>query len=183
MQTYNFDSSGRQINAAGTFLRYERETGGAVDASVRVRVDGQDFGVWLPGDYVELQNRFTTVELAPVAAAVGEFRIGSGRFASSRMLMSGSASAPVVSPTNTAKTVTNASSQLLAANAGRKYLLIQNKDSAGTIYVSFGAAATVANGIKISPGGFWEWDKAIPVNAVHAIGDAANNPNVAVVEG
>lgn len=84
---------------------------------------------------------------------------------------------------NTAATVTTASAQLSAANAGRQYLLIQNKDTAGSIWINFGAAATQANGVKIGPGGAWESGSVTPSNAVFAIGDLANNANVVVVEG
>ncbi len=85
---------------------------------------------------------------------------------------------------NTAKTVTNASAQLVGANAARQYLMIQNKDASGTIYVTFGgAAATVANGVRIGPGGNFELGDVIPTGAVNAIGDLANNANVVVLEG
>lgn len=86
---------------------------------------------------------------------------------------------------NTAKTVTNADGQLLPAKAGRRYLLIQNKDAAGIVYISFGAgAATVANGVKIAAGGSFAADANFcPDNEIRAIGSIANNPNVVVVEG
>lgn len=84
---------------------------------------------------------------------------------------------------NTQKTVTDASAQLLAANATRQYLLIQNKDAAGNVYIVFGAAATVAAGIKITPGGSFEIPNTQSTGAIFAIGDIANNANVVVVEG
>jgi hypothetical protein len=85
---------------------------------------------------------------------------------------------------NTAKTVTNASAQLIAANTARKYLLIQNKDAVGNIFVSFGSgAATTANGIKISPGGAYELAQNMSTQELRAIGDIASNTNVLVVEG
>lgn len=88
----------------------------------------------------------------------------------------------VTSLTNVNATVTNASASLLAANAVRKYLLIQNKDPSGSIYVNFGAAATVANGVLIGPGGSYE-PSVIPTQQIFAIGSLANNPNVLTVEG
>lgn len=85
---------------------------------------------------------------------------------------------------NTAKTVTNASAQLVAANTARKYFLVQNKDPAGNLYLNFGAgAATAANGIKIQPGGNYELTGAQSTQAIQAIGDIASNANVLVVEG
>jgi len=86
---------------------------------------------------------------------------------------------------NSQKTVTNASAQLLAAKVGRRYLLIQNKDAAGVVYISFGAgAATTSNGLKIAAGGSFVADANFcPENEIQAIGDIANNANVVVIEG
>lgn len=81
-------------------------------------------------------------------------------------------------------TVTNASAQLLAAKANRKYLMIQNKDSGGDVYVNLaGAAATTANGVKIGPGDSLELATYCPSAAIFAIGSIASNANVVVVEG
>ena len=104
MQTFNFSALGREINAAGTYVRYERETTGAADASIRVRVNGNDLGLWLPGDYVSLPEAFARVEIIPIAGAVGEVRIGNGLFSSSRIVMQGT-----VSIEDLAKTTTEAS--------------------------------------------------------------------------
>lgn len=84
---------------------------------------------------------------------------------------------------NLQKTVTNASTSLVAANATRDYLLIQNKDAAGIIYIAFGVEATVLNGVRIAPGGSYELNCNILTAQVFAIGDIANNTNVVVVEG
>lgn len=84
----------------------------------------------------------------------------------------------------TQKTVTNASAQLLAANLFRRYLIIQNKDATGSVYLKFGAtAATTANGIRIAPGGAYEITGFAPTDQIQAIGDIASNANVIVVEG
>lgn len=85
---------------------------------------------------------------------------------------------------NTQKTVTNASTQLVAANAARQYLLVQNKDATGNIYLNFGAgAATTLNGILISAGGSYELDNIQSTQAIQAIGSLATQSNVVVVEG
>ena len=82
-----------------------------------------------------------------------------------------------------AAAVTNVSSVIDAANTSRKYLLIQNKDSTGSIYVNLtGAAATVANGIEVPPGSALELTTAVPTASITAIGSIANNPNILVVE-
>lgn len=86
--------------------------------------------------------------------------------------------------TQAAATVTNASAQLVAANAARKYLLVQNKDTSGDIYLNLaGAAATVANGIKVGPGDSLELAEYLPTGAIFAIGSIASNANIVVAEG
>ena len=86
--------------------------------------------------------------------------------------------------TQAAATVTNASGQLLAAKANRRYLLIQNKDAAGDIYLTLnGSAATTSNGIKIGTGQSYECQGYAPTGAIFAIGSIASNANIVTVEG
>ena len=86
--------------------------------------------------------------------------------------------------TQAQKTVTNASGQLLAAKANRRYLLIQNNDASGVIYVTLdGTAATTAKGIKIDAGGSYECQGYCPTGEIRAIGSIASNANVVAVEG
>lgn len=86
--------------------------------------------------------------------------------------------------TQTTKTVTNASALLLAANPSRQYLLIQNKDGAGNVFINVAAAAaTVAGGLKVAAGGNFEPTSAVMTGAIYAIGDIASNANVIVIEG
>lgn len=84
---------------------------------------------------------------------------------------------------NSNNTVTSGGGVLVAANTARKYLLIQNNSTTGTIYVRFGSAATVATGVVITPGGVYEMSDVQSTQAVYAIGDIASNANVTVVEG
>jgi len=84
---------------------------------------------------------------------------------------------------NLQATVTNASGQLLAANANRQYLLIQNKDLAGAIFLAFGKAATVAAGVRVIPGGNFELVGTQCTQAIYAIGDIGSNANIVTVEG
>lgn len=99
----------------------------------------------------------------------------------------GQAGMPITSPTATythsAVTVTNASQQFLTANSSRRYLLIQNRDVTGNIFMRFGAAATTATGIQIAPGANYEIDTAVSGQTVNIIGDIASNANVLIVEG
>lgn len=82
----------------------------------------------------------------------------------------------------TAPAVGLVSSVLLAANTSRKYVLVQNNHATATIYLGFGIAATVAGGLKVGPGGFYESGLAVHSGAINVIGDAANTA-VVVVEG
>jgi hypothetical protein len=84
---------------------------------------------------------------------------------------------------NLQKTVTNASAQLLAANPARSYLLIQNKDTSGNVYIAFGKAATVAAGVRVIPGGAFELIGVCSTQEIRAIGDIASNANIVTVEG
>lgn len=84
----------------------------------------------------------------------------------------------------TQETVTTASATLLAANTARRYLLIQNKDAAGDIYIRLdGVAATVDNGLKIEAGGALELDNFVATGEITAIGSIASNANVIAIEG
>lgn len=86
--------------------------------------------------------------------------------------------------TQASATVTNTSGQLRAANVARRYLLIQNNDASGIVYVNLaGAAATVAGGVQIPPGGSYELSGFMPTGQINAIGSIASNANVIVVEG
>ncbi len=85
--------------------------------------------------------------------------------------------------TNTQKTVTNASATLVNANAGRRYLMIQNNDPSGDIYVRLdGIASTLVTGVKIAAGGALELQNLVPSTAITAIGNIASNTNIVVVE-
>lgn len=85
---------------------------------------------------------------------------------------------------NTQKTVTSASTQMVAANTARKYLMFQNNDTVGNIFIGFGAGAvTTANGVKIAPGGAYEIPYAQTQQAIQAIGSLATQSNVVMVEG
>lgn len=79
--------------------------------------------------------------------------------------------------------VGTASVLLLAANANRRYLLIQNKSAAATIYIKLnGNAASVLSGIAIAPGGSYESGPYVPRDAIYAIASAAAT-SVVFVEG
>lgn len=86
--------------------------------------------------------------------------------------------------TNTNQTVGVASAQLLAANASRRYLLIQNLHASQRIWVTLdGTAATTAKGILILAGGSYECQGYAPTGAIYAIGETGANAAVVTVEG
>lgn len=85
--------------------------------------------------------------------------------------------------TQAQKTVTNASGQLLDGNGSRRYILIQNNNASGDIYITLdGSEATVAKGIKIAADNAYELQGYVPNGAINAIGNLASNTNVVIVE-
>ena len=83
----------------------------------------------------------------------------------------------------TQKTVANATGQLMSANTKRRYLLIQNNDAAGEIFIRLdGVAATITNGIKIEAAGSIELTGFVPTGEIMAIGSIASNTNIIAVE-
>lgn len=87
--------------------------------------------------------------------------------------------------TNAQATVTNSTTTIKGANPSRNYLLIQNNDATGDIYVRLDSSgATVGtHGVKIPAGGSYELTGYVPTGSITAIGSIASNPNVVVVEG
>ena len=86
LQTLNFTAGGRQADAKADFFRYESCLANGADESVRVRADGNDLGLFLPGDFCSLNNVATRWEVIPITAtATGTFRLGVGKVGSSRL--------------------------------------------------------------------------------------------------
>lgn len=80
-------------------------------------------------------------------------------------------------------TVLTTASTLAAANATRKFLMIQN-NGATDIYVAFGATATIVNGFKVAAsGGSLTLDNSVATAAISVIGVTATNPSVVWMEG
>lgn len=85
--------------------------------------------------------------------------------------------------THWAIAVTVTSGLKLAANASRKYLLVQNQHATAVVYIRFGSAATIGSGIRLLPGESFESGPFVPTGSVHAIGDAGTNNSCLFVEG
>lgn len=85
-----------------------------------------------------------------------------------------------VAPTTTAgaavvrQSATNASAQLLAANARRRACLVKNLDTAETAYLRAGSAAAAASGFPLGPGESMSLTTAEVVNVIR--GGAADVP-------
>lgn len=87
--------------------------------------------------------------------------------------------------TNSVVAVSTTNVQLLPAKANRRYLLIQNNDSAATVWVRVdGVAATSGTGVRLLNGGSsLEFQGYVPTGAINAIGDGAGTANLQIVEG
>lgn len=82
-----------------------------------------------------------------------------------------------------AKTAGAASSQMLAPNANRKYLLVQNQDAAESVYLHTGGGAAAANNtcIRLGPGDVWE-PTVPPTGAITMIRGGAADVLLHVIE-
>jgi len=82
-----FPAGGRQVNAIASFFRYESGNAGGADESIRVRADGNDLGIYFPGDSIDLPIEARTWEIVPVTAiCTGTIRLGVGRVQSARLV-------------------------------------------------------------------------------------------------
>lgn len=177
----------REIAAAGTYFELRSAPGGVLAEVLLNDRTGAQFGRMLSvleTDTMSLSRSFETIIVTngPAAQTItfyhGDGRSGSNRFSGNVVVANVSGAF-----TQAAVAVGVASGALAAANAARRYLHIQNKDAAGTIYVTLdGTAATVAKGLRLGPGDALELTGFVPTGAVNVIGDAAN-ANVIVVEG
>lgn len=73
--------------------------------------------------------------------------------------------------------IDNASEEVVAAAAARRYLYVENTSTGGQIlWLAFGATAVVGSGIRLSPGQHFELisPTGITTQAVNAISDLAN---------
>ncbi len=129
-------------------------------------------------------TEFDTIQLTSATAQTIRFAFGSGEAGTRRAAGSVNIANTSGAFSQVQATVTSASGQLLAAKSNRRYLLIQNNDASGVLYLTMdGTAATFAKGVQIAPGGSYECQGYAPSGAINAIGSIASNANVIVVEG
>lgn len=87
LQTFTFKSPGRQVNAQGTYFRYEAGSAGGADETIRVRADGQDLGTYLPGDSIRLPQPASWWEISTLHQdCAGTIRLGMGEVESARLV-------------------------------------------------------------------------------------------------
>lgn len=133
-----------------------------------------------------LKEPFTSFNVTSATAQTITLLI-TGREGGSRRI------AGAVELTNTAGTYTNGPVAVtnavggitaLAANAARRYCLIQNTDPIANMWVTMdGSAPTTTRGVKLTPGGAWECPAMFaPVGAIKVIADQAA-ATAQVVEG
>jgi hypothetical protein len=85
--------------------------------------------------------------------------------------------------THTAVNCTTSSTQMLAANVSRNFLILQN-DSDTTVYLKFGATAVLNEGIRLnSAGGSMLLDYKFVTQAVNCIHGGTGNKVLLVTSG
>lgn len=178
-----------RYRVSGNFFYLESLAGGLV--SVQFFRDQQKLEEEIEntsdkGWIAEFRERFNLVEITSTINQVVIFHVARGRISVS--VFSGSVVVNNVTENGVhvpaAVQVSNVSVQLKAANAARKYLLVQNIDPVTNLYVrGDGVAATANNAsLKIPPGGVWE-PKVPPTGQVNGIMDAVTAVNnVHVIE-
>jgi hypothetical protein len=87
-----------------------------------------------------------------------------------------------IAPIHISGTATAVSSEVLPANPRLKYLLIQNRSTTQPLYVMYGAAATVTEGILIPAGGSYESNAEI-ISSVNFICDLTFTADYVVMYG
>jgi hypothetical protein len=171
-----------EVREAGRFFRLLSSAGPVKldfyrNGSFLSSIENVQGGIWRESQ--EVFDRVRITDQSGGSNAV-EVLIDSEHVGYDRLSISGNVTSQPANgaPSQAAVTVTNVNASMLAANANRRWLLIQNKSASGAIYISFNGAATAANGIKLSPGQSWESGGWCPNTQVQAIGDIASNPDV-----
>lgn len=169
-------------------IRFDELVSGASDARIRIRsLSGGAFDVEMkPGRIITLPEpvRGFIVTNMSSAAMTGKITYGTGNIQDTFITGSVSIANTSGAFSQAQPLVNDFPAQILAANPLRRYLLIQNKDATGDIYVTLnGVDATFANGIKIAAGGSMELQGYVPTGAVKAIGTIGFNTNIVTVEG
>lgn len=86
IQQFQFTGEGRQIDTQGTFFRYEAGTDGSNITEVKLTIDGNSVGTFVPGDAFELPSTAKRWEIVPLSSGcTGVVKIGHGRLTSTKL--------------------------------------------------------------------------------------------------
>lgn len=186
MRTINLNipaSSFVDVARRGNYIRLK-----AAAAAVRIEANSGEVDALIEqGDALNLK-RFDTFRVhnttgadLPIELLVGDDTSADGAKIGGAVAVT----LPVVAFSHATVTGSAVSQTLKAANAGRKFLLIQNRDAAINLFVGLdGAAATVAAGVKVAPGASLLLDVCVPSGAIAGICDGAmSGANILIVEG
>lgn len=178
----------KKFDVSGDFFRIETAAGPVdVDFYRRGQALPENLRVASAGYWAAPEGGFDSLTITAAGAHLVEVDVYRGRVGADRVAGSvqvsnfPAAGGAVVS--DGAVTVANTSGIIVAANAARRYLLVQNNHATGRVYLRFGAAATVAAGIRLEPGQKLELSGYQFTAALHAIGDVLSNADVVVLEG
>ncbi len=180
------------VLAVGDYVRIK-------SASVPVKILSEESNEYVEldqGDAVKL-TKFSRLRIThgDVAEQTFVLMVGNGTYADSSKVGGSvvvSSVASVVKVDTEAKVfahtvpaaVTPVAAQIIGVLAGRKFLMIQNKDAVGTIWFRFGSSVvTASNGVRLGPGETIVIDGVCTEQAIGAFGDIASNTNVLVVQG
>lgn len=138
------------------------------------------------GFFSSPKGGFDSIEIVSAGAQAVKFAISDGTGGYNRTTGAVQVSNTGGAFTHAQASVTNADNTILAANANRRYCLIQNNSAAGVLrLVLDGTIATTAKGIRLQPGASYEVPSYCMTNAIRACmetADATAN-NVEVVAG
>lgn len=169
------------ITAEGAYFRVQSATGAL---NITVEGAGTIPSMLVGQGLKDIAFKRLVIQDASGSANVGQILIAGKEFVDNRTYGVTSLTGQQGAFTNSQKAVTNSSNQLLAANANRRYLLIQNNDPVGIIYVRLdGGVASSSTGVTIQPGGSYELQGYVTSGAITAIGSIPSQSNVVVVEG
>lgn len=182
--TLTLPASGAHVlRVAGEYFKVLAATGVLSVRSTWGRLSGLVAGQGLentPFEYLELING--TASPNTIKVLIGDRNFIDG--ISGVLTVSDTVPARTAAFLSASKTVTNVSAQLLPANVNREYLLIQNNNPSASVFINFGAAASLTGCVKIIPGGAFELGSGVvTTQEISAIGDVASNANVVTVEG
>lgn len=168
-----FDADYIRIKAASAEFRFKTDAGDDFVLSEGEEAKIERFQV------IRITNRGGSAETLSLYIGNQGAEVGSAK-------VSGSLSLSGASLSQGRESVSNVNVQLLAGNSSRRYLLIQNNDTACVLRVTVdGAVATAGEGFRLQPGESIEFPTVAPSSAINAIMETASAvvDNVEFVEG